>query len=57
MIRPIIRYGERPLHEPAAEVAAFDDSLQRLVDDMIETMYAAPGVTSRRRVGVRCASS
>jgi peptide deformylase len=44
MIRPILRYGERPLHEPAAEVARFDDSLQRLIDDMIETMYAAPGV-------------
>src|SRR6266550_2241526 len=44
MIRPILRYGERPLHEPAADVTAFDDGLQRLVDDMIETMYAAPGV-------------
>jgi peptide deformylase len=44
MIRPILRYGERPLHEPAAEVARFDDSLQRLIDDMIETMYAAPGI-------------
>jgi peptide deformylase len=44
MIRPILRYGERPLHETAADVAAFDDTLQRLVDDMIETMYAAPGI-------------
>src|SRR5258708_11229258 len=44
MIRPILRYGERPLHETAAEVTTFDDSLQRLIDDMIETMYAAPGV-------------
>jgi peptide deformylase len=44
MIRPILRYGERPLHQTAAEVTAFDDSLQRLIDDMIETMYAAPGV-------------
>ena len=44
MIRPILRYGERPLHEPAADVATFDDGLQRLIDDMIETMYAAPGV-------------
>jgi peptide deformylase len=44
MIRPILRYGERPLHEPAADVTAFDDGLQQLVDDMIETMYAAPGV-------------
>jgi peptide deformylase len=44
MIRPILRYGERPLHETAAGVTAFDDGLQRLIDDMIETMYAAPGV-------------
>ena len=44
MIRPILRYGERPLHQPAADVAAFDDNLQRLIDDMIETMYAAPGI-------------
>jgi peptide deformylase len=44
MIRPILRYGQAPLHEPAAEVVAFNDDLQRLVDDMIETMYAAPGV-------------
>jgi peptide deformylase len=44
MIRPILRYGERPLHMPAADVTAFDDPLQRLIDDMIETMYAAPGI-------------
>jgi peptide deformylase len=44
MIRPILRYGERPLHETARSVTAFDDDLRRLVDDMIETMYAAPGI-------------
>ena len=44
MIRPILRYGQAPLHQPAVSVAAIDDDLQRLVDDMIETMYAAPGV-------------
>ena len=44
MIRPILRYGERPLHQPAADVVTFDDDLQRLIDDMIETMYAAPGI-------------
>jgi len=32
------------LHETAADVTAFDDTLQRLVDDMIETMSAAPGI-------------
>jgi peptide deformylase len=44
MIRPILRYGQAPLHDRAAEVVVFNDDLQRLVDDMIETMYAAPGV-------------
>ena len=44
MLRPILRYGERPLHAPAAPVTRFDDELQRLIDDMIETMYGAPGI-------------
>ena len=44
MIRPILRYGERPLHQPAADVTVFNDDLHRLIDDMIETMYAAPGI-------------
>jgi peptide deformylase len=44
MLRPILRYGQPPLHQPAAPVAAFDEPLQRLIDDMIETMYAAPGI-------------
>lgn len=32
------------LREPCAEVDSFDDDLRRLVDDMVETMHAAPGV-------------
>jgi peptide deformylase len=44
MIRPILRYGERGLHERAVDVTAFDASLHSLVDDLIETMYAAPGI-------------
>jgi len=44
MVRPILRYGAHPLHRPAAPVAAVDDEVHRLVDDMIATMYAAPGV-------------
>ena len=44
MIRPILRYGERTLHQTALEVTTFDESLQKLVDDMVETMYAAPGI-------------
>jgi peptide deformylase len=44
MIRPILRYGARPLHASAAAVTTFDETLHHLVDDLIETMYAAPGV-------------
>jgi peptide deformylase len=53
MIRPILRFGERPLHQVAADVATVDDNLQRLIDDMIETMYAAPGIgLAATQVGV-----
>ena len=54
MIRPILRYGQSLLHQPATEVAIVDaDELQRLVDDMVETMYAAPGVgLAATQVGV-----
>jgi peptide deformylase len=44
MIRPILRYGEGPLHEPAQPVAAITPEIERIIDDMIQTMYAAPGV-------------
>ena len=44
MIRPILKFGEAPLHEPAAEVGELTPEVQRLIDDMIETMYAAPGI-------------
>ena len=44
MIRPILKFGEAPLHEPAAEVAELTDEVRNLIDDMIETMYAAPGI-------------
>jgi peptide deformylase len=44
MIRPILRYGDRGLHDRAADVTVFDESLNRLIDDMIATMYAAPGI-------------
>jgi peptide deformylase len=53
MLRPILRYGDRPLHQPAAPVADIDDGVQKLIDDMIETMYAAPGIgLAATQVGV-----
>jgi len=44
MIRPILRYGDGLLHEPAAPVAQITPEILQIVDDMIETMYAAPGI-------------
>ena len=44
MLRPILKYGDRVLHEPARTVEAMTPEIDRLVGDMIETMYAAPGV-------------
>ena len=44
MIRPILRYGAGVLHAPAAPVADITPEIQQLVDDMIQTMYAAPGI-------------
>jgi len=44
MIRPILKYGDSVLHDAARPVDAITSDVERLVDDMIETMYAAPGV-------------
>jgi peptide deformylase len=53
MIRPILRYGEPDLHQTASDVTTWDEDLQRLIDDMIETMYAAPGIgLAATQVGV-----
>jgi peptide deformylase len=43
-IRPIVRYGDPVLHAPSAPVETIDDSIRALFDDMIATMYAAPGI-------------
>lgn len=44
MIHPILRYGAEALHEPAAAVPALTPEVQTLIDDMVQTMYAAPGI-------------
>lgn len=44
MIRPILKYGDEALHRPAAPVEAVTLDIERLIDDMVETMYAAPGI-------------
>jgi peptide deformylase len=43
-IRPIVRYGDPVLHAPASPVERIDDGIRALIDDMIATMYAAPGI-------------
>ncbi len=53
MIRPILRFGDSVLHAKAQLVDAITPDIDRLIDDMIETMYAAPGVgLAAAQVGV-----
>ncbi|HVC12550.1 MAG TPA: peptide deformylase [Burkholderiales bacterium] len=40
----ILRYPDARLHKLAAPVTVFDEQLKRLVREMAETMYAAPGI-------------
>jgi peptide deformylase len=50
---PILTYPDARLREKAAPVTEFDEALQQLVEDMAETMYAAPGVgLAANQVGV-----
>lgn len=42
-LRPIVLLGDPVLRARAAGVTAFDADLKALADDMLETMYAAPG--------------
>jgi peptide deformylase len=44
VLRPIVRFPDLVLQRRAAPVTTFDASLDRLIDDMIDTMYAAPGI-------------
>ena len=44
MIHPILKYGEEILHRPAETVLEITKKVNKLIDDMIETMYAAQGI-------------
>ena len=44
MLRPLVRYGDSALSRPADKITVFDATLDRLIDDMVDTMYAAPGI-------------
>ena len=43
-ILEILQYPDTRLHEPAQRVEKIDAATRKLVEDMAETMYAAPGV-------------
>lgn len=43
-IRPIRIAGDPVLRQKAKRVRKIDGSIQRLIDEMVETMHAAPGV-------------
>ena len=44
MILNVVKYGDPILTKRAEEVVDFDEKLHKLIDDMFETMYGAPGV-------------
>lgn len=52
-ILPIRKYGDDVLRHPTALVEEIDANLQKLIDDMVDTMYAAPGVgLAANQVGI-----
>jgi peptide deformylase len=41
---PILQYPDERLHRVAQPVSAVDEKIVKLINDMAETMYAAPGI-------------
>jgi len=44
VLLPILRLGDSILSQPARPVETITPAIERLIDDMVETMYAAPGI-------------
>ena len=44
MIRPIVLHPDARLKKKSVEVESITDALIKLADDMMETMYDAPGI-------------
>jgi len=44
MLRGILKYPDPRLKQVAVQVESLNGSLVQLIDDMVQTMYAAPGV-------------
>ena len=52
-VREIKTYPDPVLRNKTARVETIDDTIQRLIEDMVETMHAAPGVgLAANQVGV-----
>ena len=52
-VRPIIGFDQPVLREKAKKVSRVDSSVVRLLDDLAETMYAAPGAgLAANQIGV-----
>jgi peptide deformylase len=52
-VRPILSFEHPVLREKAKKVARVDSSIQRLIDDLAETMLAAPGAgLAANQIGV-----
>jgi peptide deformylase len=52
-IRRIVKFGDPVLAAPTEPVATIDNEIRLLVRDMVETMYAAPGVgLAANQIGV-----
>ncbi len=43
-LRSILKYGHPVLHAPSAPVTNIDGQMVSLVNDMVATMYGAPGI-------------
>jgi peptide deformylase len=53
-VYPIRTFGDPVLRLPCVEITEFDATLRKLADDMLETMYAAPGVgLAANQIGVQ----
>lgn len=53
-VYPIRTFGDPVLRQACADVTSFDDTLRKLAEDMLETMYDAPGVgLAANQVGVQ----
>ncbi len=52
-VRAILKYGDELLRRRTERVTTFDDELQKVIGDMVDTMYAAPGIgLAANQVGI-----